>query len=149
VIRSSIKDNNDHIIDNIEVEYLRVDLYHKYLNKFSKFDLLPEFKKNIAAAWAMFDQANAGEGFDIIECTDYGLGFMPWVINHKKPVITRLHGSTGQIHLHETKIPDSLLIDLIRQTELLLLPVCDRLITHSNANQKFWRRWISGSTTAW
>ena len=51
----------------------------------------------------MYEQAGEGQDFDVIECADFGLGFIPWVINRHKPVITRFHGSSGQIHLHEPK----------------------------------------------
>lgn len=122
--------------EGIEVEYLKEKTYRKYLDQFSKFDLFPEFKRNIAAAWGMFEQANEGSGYDIIECTDFGLGFAPWVIRHNKPVITRFHGSTGQISFNEGD--DTLQNDFVRQTELLLLSLCDILISHSTANQLAW-----------
>jgi glycosyltransferase involved in cell wall biosynthesis len=122
----------------IEVEYLNPLLYKQQLQKFSKLDLLPEYKSNMAAAWAMWQQAKCGEGFDIIECTDFGMGYIPWVIHHTKPVITRMHGSAGQIALHENNYDIGLATDANMHTELALLPLCDNLITHSNANCHFW-----------
>jgi glycosyltransferase involved in cell wall biosynthesis len=127
--------------EGIEIEYLKEHLYHKYLDQFSKFNLFPELKRNIAAAWAMFEQANEGSGFDIIECTDFGLGFIPWVIRHNRPVITRFHGSAGQISFHEGN--DMLHTDFLKQAELLLLPLCDALISHSAANQLVWEALLS------
>ncbi|MES2267301.1 MAG: glycosyltransferase family 4 protein [Bacteroidota bacterium] len=130
-------DKFDH--NGIEVEYLDPELYHDYLHKFTAYDLLPAYKSNLAAAWAMWQQANNGEGFDIIECTDFGLGFTPWVIHHQKPLITRMHGSTGQIALHENDSDTRISTDTFINAELALLPLCDRLITHSAANRDFWR----------
>jgi glycosyltransferase involved in cell wall biosynthesis len=127
----------------VAVEYLKPDLYRQYLDKFSKYGLLPEFKNNLAAAWAMWEQVRAGEDFDIIECTDFGLGYIPWVIYHNKPVITRLHGSSGQIALYEHVDRDDLASDSYRHAELELLPLSDSLITHSKANQKFWNSMLS------
>jgi glycosyltransferase involved in cell wall biosynthesis len=124
--------------NGIEVEYLDPLLYKEQLKKFTKLDLLPEYRNNIAAAWAMWQQSNSGEGFDIIECTDFGLGFIPWVIHHNKPVITRMHGSAGQIALHENNSDTGLSIDANMQAELALLPFCDRILTHSTANRNFW-----------
>lgn len=129
-------DQFDH--DGVTVEYLNPDLFLQYSAMFSKYDLLPEFKNNIAAAWAMWQQARQGESFDIIECTDFGLGYIPWVIQHHKPVITRLHGSSGQIAIHEHPINGGLMAEMYRQTELALLPLSDSLITYSLANQTFW-----------
>jgi glycosyltransferase involved in cell wall biosynthesis len=130
-------------IDDIDIDYLRPELFKKYQFQFTKFNLFPEFKNNIAAAWAMNEQGGFGEDYDVIECTDFGLGFVPWVLKHNKPVITRLHGSTGQISLHETKKQNNLSDDFTKQTELLLLPVCDGLITHSTANQIFWNKLLA------
>lgn len=134
-------------INGIRIEYLKPELYQNQLEKFSKFDLIPEYKKNISAAWAMWEQANRGEGFDIIECTDFGLGFIPWVVNHQKPVITRLHGSSGQIEMFEPNLKEGLLGDLFRHTELNLLQYADQLITHSTANQLFWKNILQQDIT--
>jgi glycosyltransferase involved in cell wall biosynthesis len=125
-------------LDGVEVEYLKPAIYQSYISKFTRFNVIPELKQNLAAAWAMYEQANHGEGFDAVECTEFGLGFIPWIINHNKPVVTRLHGSSGQIAFYETNKTTSLLTDFVRQAELLLLPCCDKLVTYSGANQVFW-----------
>ena len=122
----------------VEVSYLNPQLFKQHLAKFSRYDLLPEYKNNLAAAWAMWEQAGYGASYDIIECTDFGLGFVPWVIHHHKPVITRLHGGSGQIALHENDHELSLITDANLHTELELLPLCDSLLTHSKANLEFW-----------
>ncbi|SER31580.1 glycosyltransferase family 4 protein [Pedobacter rhizosphaerae] len=137
----------EHDLNGISIEYLKPKLYQNQLEKFSKFDLIPEYKKNIAAAWAMWEQTNRGEGFDIIECTDFGLGFIPWIVNHQKPVIARLHGSAGQIEMSEPHLKEGLLGDLFRHTELNLLQHADQLITHSTANQLFWKNILQQDIT--
>ncbi|QNN43026.1 glycosyltransferase family 4 protein [Pedobacter roseus] len=124
---------------DIEVEYLKPDLFHKYLERFKKFDFIPQYKKAIASAWAMWEQVNAGAGFDLVECTDFGLGFIPWLIHHNIPVVTRLHGSSGQIELHERELQEILFGDQCRQTELSLLEKSDALVTHSQSNYTFWQ----------
>ena len=139
-------DNNfEH--EGIIVEYLKPNLYRQYLDRFTQYDLLPEYKNNIAAAWAMWQQSNQGEGYDIIECTDFGLGFIPWVVEHTKPVITRLHGSYGQIMLHENNSVADLAIPFTQQTELLLLKLCDKLITHSKTNAQYWDNLLGANVT--
>lgn len=124
----------------ITVEYLKPRTYDLYFQKFKKYELFPEYRSNIASAWAMWEQSNEGAGFDVIECTDFGLGFIPWLINHNKPVITRLHGSAGQIDLYEPKLKQGLEGDLNRYTELTLLNFSDRLITHSHTNLNYWQQ---------
>ena len=130
--------DNDFEHEGINVEYLKPALYRQHLDKFTQYDLLPEYKNNIAAAWAMWQQANQGDGYDVIECTDFGLGFIPWIIEHNKPVITRLHGSYGQVMFHENNSIADLSIPFIQQTELLLLSLADQLVTHSKANNTYW-----------
>lgn len=125
-------------VDGIRIEYLKPSVYKSYLHKFSKYDLTPEYRNNIAAAWAMWQQSTGGAGFDIIECTDFGLGFVPWLVNHRVPVVVRLHGSTGQIDLYETHFKTGLSADLHRQAELILLSHADKLISHSSANKTYW-----------
>jgi glycosyltransferase involved in cell wall biosynthesis len=145
IVGSGYTQAYDKFIHNgIEVEYLEPSLQQQYLTKFTKLDLFPGYRNDVAAAWAMWQQAAKGEGFDIIECTDFGLGFIPWVIEHHKPVITRLHGSTGQITLYENSLPEPA-ADFTMQAELALLPLCDSLITHSLANRNFWHSLLPGA----
>lgn len=139
--------NEKYDLDGISIEYLKPGHYQNQLEKFSRFDLLPEYKKNIAAAWAMWEQADQGSGFDLVECTDFGLGFIPWLVNHQIPVITRLHGSSGQIELFEPDLKEGLLGDLFRHTELNLLKYADQLITHSLTNQTFWKNILNQEVT--
>ncbi|MFD0749290.1 glycosyltransferase family 4 protein [Mucilaginibacter calamicampi] len=125
--------------NGIEVAYLDPELYQQHLLKFTRFNVLPEYRNNLAAAWAMWEQAKEGDDFDVIECTDFGLGFVPWVMHHQKPVITRLHGSAGQIALHENTHEAALADNINLHTEATLLPLCDILLTHSQANREFWQ----------
>jgi glycosyltransferase involved in cell wall biosynthesis len=125
--------------NGIEVEYLAPELYQHCQHKFTANEILPSYRNNLAAAWAMWQQVKGGEDFDIIECTDFGLGFIPWVINHHKPVIVRMHGSTGQITLYENNSDTRLSINAFMHAELTLLPLCDQIITHSAANCDFWK----------
>lgn len=124
--------------EGIEIEYLKQSLYWRYVEQFSKYDLFPEFRNNIAAAWAMWDQAKQGNGFDIVECCDFGLGFIPWLLEHNRPVAVRLHGSSGQIALHEPTADHVLSAHLFQLAELSVMPLADALISHSTSNATFW-----------
>ncbi|MEJ5992826.1 glycosyltransferase [Pedobacter sp. Du54] len=138
------QENNSFNIDNVEVDYLKPVIYKKYLSKFNSYEILPGFQKNIAAAWAMWEQSNEGQGYDIIECTDFGLGFIPWLTHHTKPVITRLHGSYGQVELNELGANTEFIGNFYRLTELSLLSKSDALITHSLNNKTFWQELLPG-----
>jgi len=140
IVGSGYTQSDDNFnVDGIKIEYLRPEIYQAYKSKFSKFDLMPEYRNNIAAAWAMWEQSKEGKGYDLVECTDFGLGFIPWLINHKIPVVTRLHGSSGQIDLFEKGNKIGITADLFRQAELLLLKKSDVLITHSTSNKIYWK----------
>ncbi|RQO71516.1 hypothetical protein DBR40_17105 [Pedobacter sp. KBW01] len=127
------------LADNVKVEYLSPDLYNSYLQKFDKFSFIPEYKSNIAAAWAMWEQAAEGKGYDIVECTDFAMGYIPWAIHHATPLVVRLHGSSGQIEINEPELEQAIFGDFCRSTETLLLAKASCLISHSKQNAEFWR----------
>ncbi|RYY07196.1 MAG: glycosyltransferase [Sphingobacteriaceae bacterium] len=133
------QDDKNFIHEDITVEYVKPKLYQQFLSKFSKFDIFPEVKSNLAAAWAMWEQFK-NDDYDIIECTDFGLGFIPWLIHHERPVTIRLHGSTGQISTYDYQPAKQLAADFIKQTELLFFSASDLLQTYSKANQTFWQQ---------
>ena len=135
----------DYTLDGIEIEFLKPGVFNKYLKLFRYLDAFPEYQRNVAAAWAMWDQSKMGNGFDIIECTDFAMGYIPWLIYHQKFVVTRLHGSSGQIEFNEPDKSEQLFGNLNRLTELTLLPFSDLLIANSKSNQSFWQK-LLGNT---
>ncbi|RRN77723.1 hypothetical protein EIM50_18155, partial [Pseudoxanthomonas sp. SGD-10] len=132
-------------LGGIDVDYLKPELFQKYISKFSKYRIFPELLNNIAAAWAMWEQVK-DDDFDAIECTDFGLAFIPWLIHHKKPVKIQLHGSTGQIGFFDPKISEELQTDFYRKIELLFFELADQLQTHSLANKSFWEQQLHNKT---
>lgn len=133
-----IQADERYLIDGIEIEYLKPELFNANLKKFERFNFIPVFKRDISAAWAMWEQVIEGDSYDIIECCDFGFGYIPWIIYHHKPIIIRLHGSEGQIELNEPNLKETVYGNFCRQTELLFLPKANRLITHSTQNKAFW-----------
>lgn len=125
-------------LHGVEVTYLKINLFKKHVNKLHKFKIFPEFRDNLAAAWAMWEQAK-DEDFDIVECTDFGLGFIPWLVHHNRPVKIQLHGSTGQISFFDPFPSEALSRDITRQTELVFFHLANLLQTHSSNNQAFWQ----------
>jgi len=122
----------------VEIEYLKPAIHQNFLSQFTRYDIFPDFRNNIAAAWGMWQQAQSDPDFDIIECTDFGLGFIPWLLEHTRPVVMRLHGSSGQIALHEDAGEHPLSAQLYQSAESALLPLSDALISHSHNNAQFW-----------
>ena len=128
--------------NGIEVSYLETGLFKSYLSKFTKFQIFPELMRNLAAAWAMWEQVKEEE-FDAVECTDFGLGFVPWLTHHNRPVKIQMHGSSGQIGFFDPKNDDALECDVLKQIELTFFKLADLLQTHSTANKIFWEKQLS------
>ena len=62
---------------------LETALYRKWLEQFAHFAMFPELRRHLAAAFALHEQAGEGDGFNAVEVTDWGLLFLPWVIQFK------------------------------------------------------------------
>lgn len=141
VIQGSAFDIKDHISSwkEIPIHYLKKSLFQKYKILFNHLSIFPELQTHLASAWAMYDQAK-DLNFDIVVCTDWGLGFVPWIINKKKPVIVHLHGSCGQIDYYDPRCGLEFWSKLYLQIETGLLEEADALVTHSKQNIKFWKK---------
>jgi glycosyltransferase involved in cell wall biosynthesis len=126
-------------VGQVSIEYLKPTLFKKYLDKYKKLSLFPELQKHLAAAWAMWEQANHGVSYDIVETTDWGLGFAPWIMNPEgPPVITTLHGSIGQIEYFEPRTGYEIHGDFVRMLELSCLRHIDLVFSYSSTNTRFW-----------
>ncbi|MGH7884942.1 MAG: glycosyltransferase family 4 protein [Thermodesulfobacteriota bacterium] len=141
IVGSAFYHGEDSFNDNgINVRSLKSKHYFKYFELFSKFEIFPELRRHLASAWGMYEQADYGKGFDIVETTDWGLNYIPWVINNYQiPVITTLHGSIGQINYFDPIKGGILESDIIRLIESNTLEIVDELHTHSISNRSFWK----------
>lgn len=113
--------------------------YHKWLERFAHLAMFPELRRHLAAAFALHEQAGEGDGFDAVEVTDWGLMFLPWVIQSKAHVLVQLHGSTGQIARHEPvsgRAAEGVFALLLERTGLAAAP---HLSSHSRANVHWWQ----------
>ena len=88
-------------IGGIPVTYLESGRFEKWLDRLINLELMPQLRRHLAAAFALHEQAREGEGFDVVEVVDWGMQFLPWTISSKAPFLVQLHGSDGQIALHE------------------------------------------------
>ena len=124
---------------NIDIEYLKPVLFNKYLDTLQKFNAISDFKRNLAASWAMFEQSNFGKGFDQVECTDFGIGYIPWLITRELPVLIRMHGSSGQINYYDPRLDENLQSDFYKLAELCFFKTT-LLATYSDSNLQFWNK---------
>ncbi len=124
--------------DGTQVTVLERERFQNWLQRFDHFAMFPELQRHLAAAFALHEQAKAGEGFDAVEVTDWGLLFLPWVIDSKPRVLVQLHGSAGQIaHRepvagHEAEGVFTLLL------ERTALATASSLATYSRSNVDWW-----------
>jgi glycosyltransferase involved in cell wall biosynthesis len=126
------------VIDGVSVEMLDVTLLEAYQAKFARYAATPGLRRHLAAAWALREQARNGDGVDLVESTDWGLLFVPWVIEAGPPALVQLHGSCGQIDFNDPVAGEELQGELIRLLEVQALPRADCLQTYSDANAHAW-----------
>ncbi len=88
----------------VRVATLDTSLYAAWLERFSHFAMFPELRGHLASAFAMHEQVREGEAYDVVEVGDWGMAFVPWMITAKAAVHVEMHGSSGQILLHEAMV---------------------------------------------
>jgi hypothetical protein len=89
-----------------------------------------------SAAWL---QAQQFEQPDLVEVTDWGLLFVPWLVQQRRqPVIVSLHGSCGQVDWHGNPGARSGERQLVRLLESTAMPLADAVIANSTLNAEFW-----------
>lgn len=126
-------------IDGVDVEFLETSRFEKYLQRFAHFAVMPGLRRYLAAAWACHEQAGGGEGYDLVETTDWGLLFVPWLLSEfRLPAVVQCHGSIGQIDLFDPIRGEELQGVLVRLLEATLLARADEVQTYSKANQSWW-----------
>jgi glycosyltransferase involved in cell wall biosynthesis len=127
-------------IDGVSVEMLDVALLEAYHARFARYAATPGLRRHLAAAWALREQARNGDGVDLVESTDWGLLFLPWVMEDGPPALVQLHGSCGQIDVNDPVAGEELQGELIRLLEVQALARADCLQTYSDANADAWTR---------
>jgi glycosyltransferase involved in cell wall biosynthesis len=125
--------------DGVRVSVLSTAGFEAWNARFDHLSMFPELRRHLAAAFALHEQARAGDGFDAVEVTDFGLPFLPWAIESRARTLVQLHGSSGQIAHHEPvrgREAEGTLTLLLEKAALEAAPM---LSTHSRANCRFWQ----------
>lgn len=126
-------------MEGITVELLNSDLVAKNLLKFDRYYATPELQRHLAASWAAWEQVDGGAGYDLVETTEWGMLFVPWIASSESPpTVVQLHGSIGQIDFYDPQLDSHLQGSLVRLLEAGLLAVADELQTYSLSNARTW-----------
>ncbi len=124
--------------DGVSVSCLAPEILNRNLPQFSHYRAIPELQRYLATAWSAWEQM-ADQPYDLIETTDWGLLFLPWVVmTEGLPIVVQLHGSVGQIDTYDPRQGYELQGHLIRLLEQLGLALATGLMTHSRANGAAW-----------
>jgi glycosyltransferase involved in cell wall biosynthesis len=139
VANHSSLDRSERIENGVEVEYLKspfVDEARLGCKKFRN-DALWAY---MPLAWGVYQQARGGEGFDIVEATDWALLYMPWVVSTRKAkVVVSLHGSNGQVDWYSNPASTGFDAHVLRLAEVASLRLADFIHANSRANAEFWK----------
>lgn len=129
----------------IKVSVLQAKRFREWIARFSHFSMFPDLQRHLAAAFAMHEQALEGEGFDAVEVTDWGQLFIPWMISSKAHALVQLHGSCGQIALHEPvagREAEGAFALLLERAGLAAAP---SISGYSKANIRWWESMLDRS----
>ena len=128
----------------VEVEYVRADMLAKHdksyqMSQYAGNWLLGEF---LPVANAAFEQARAGEGYDLVEVTDWPLIFFPWCAQKipQTSFTVSLHSSMGQMFEYDAQRGNNLDKCLIRMFEVLCFSSAPIIHANSNLNARYWEK---------
>src|SRR5262249_56286647 len=79
--------------EGICIETLEWARLERWQERFPSFAAAPGLRRNLAAAWAMWEQADCGEDCDLVEACDWGLLFVPPAIQASPPLLVHCHCS--------------------------------------------------------
>ena len=127
----------------VVVEYLRSDLFEKHSRNVAasyvkSYRTLGHF---LPLGLAAYEQARAGEGYDLVELTDWPLFFLPWVcLGAKVPFTISLHSSIGQMWDFERHSGGEAETHFVRLLEAAAFSAAPSVHTNSKLNACYWER---------
>ncbi|PZO19279.1 MAG: hypothetical protein DCF25_08840 [Leptolyngbya foveolarum] len=129
--------------ERLTIEALDLDAIARNLKRFDCYQALPELQRHLAAAWTAWEQTKGGQGYDLIETSDWGLLFVPWIVSSQgPPTVVQLSASIGQIDFYDPDSDRQLQGNLVRLIESNLLALADELQTYSQDNAAAWQTLI-------
>ena len=88
-------------VDGVPIETLERDRLTRWWDRFAAFAAVPGLRRHLAAAWAMWEQAEFAADADVVEAADWGLLFVPPLVEGVRPLVIQGHGSIGQVSAHD------------------------------------------------
>jgi glycosyltransferase involved in cell wall biosynthesis len=137
---STTTDEDRFTDEGVAVETLSLERLNAWTSKFHKFAIFPALQRYLAAAWAIWEQAEAGAGFDLVEATDWGLLYLPWLCDPERPLIVSMHGSIGQIDMHDPLLGEEAMGVFIRLLEAESLREAFVIQANSPGNAEYWAK---------
>lgn len=134
----AVHDPSPHVKNGIRTEILSYGLMTRWHERFTAYSAAPGLRRHLAAAWAMWEQAGYGEGYDVVEACDFGLSFVPPVIEGRHALIVQCHGSLGQIAVHDPLTESQTEGLLVRMIERAVLQHAGAIETYGPENARFW-----------
>jgi glycosyltransferase involved in cell wall biosynthesis len=126
-------------IAGARIETLESARVADYWERFGALAQTPILRRHLAAAWAIWEQADFGDDADVVEAADWGLLFAPPALAADKPFVVQGHGSIGQISVHDPIAGEETHGALVRLMERSLLTGCPFIQTLSRSNAAFWQ----------
>jgi glycosyltransferase involved in cell wall biosynthesis len=109
------------------------------LRRFDALAVIPELQRRLAASLAAWRHSGEGDSFDVVEVTDFGTVFAPWLARPcRPPVLVQLHGSDGQLLTHDPIVGQELQACVTRLLEVSLLSRAEELQSYGAANAREW-----------
>jgi glycosyltransferase involved in cell wall biosynthesis len=134
--------------DGVAVEFLDDRAVTANLSRFDSFRAIPNLRRHLAAAWTAWEHAAQQRECDLVETVDWGLLFVPWVVDLTgPPTVVQLHGSLGQLDYHDPKFGDELFGSIVRLLEPQILAAADELQTYSLSNAREWEQMTGRDVT--
>ena len=147
------EDKSPRVRNGASVETLEVNRVRRWHAQLGQFAATPGLRRHLAAAWAMWEQAQFGEDADVIEACDWGLPFVPPAVDTARPLLVQCHGSIGQIAAHDPINGEQTQDVLTRLLETAIMAGTGAIQTYSCANAAYWRnetgRHVSMMRPAW
>ncbi len=140
VASSTAMDRPEMVLDGVRISYLKSSYLRQSQKGFDRFRIgFPTCAAFLPVAWAAYEQAGHGSGYDIVETTDFALLFAPWVVSRDSPpVVVSLHGSCGQLDWYEHQGRKTMDGDFVRLIERSAFACTPSIYSNSRSNASFW-----------
>ena len=137
---ASAAETSQRVVDGVRVEVLESARVAAWLGRFTHLAAVPTLRRNLAAAWASWEQAQAYGPYDVVEATEFGLLMVPPLMQGRTPIVMQMHGSVGQIHSFDPTAGEELAGPLALAMESEAARAAAAVQTHSEANVAYWTR---------